>query len=65
MSWPSLENILPELKTGFLKGHFVIEGCVDPTEPLHDKGPCCDYTSYSTLPEPYRVLHVTAITANA
>ena len=33
-SWPSLENISPELKTVFPNADFVIEGYVDPREPL-------------------------------
>jgi len=47
-SWPSLEYILPELKTvlpnaclrqGFgRQADFVIEGYVDPREPLRDEG---------------------------
>jgi 4-hydroxy-3-polyprenylbenzoate decarboxylase len=41
---------------------FVIEGYVDPTEPLRMEGPFGDHTGYYTLPEPYPVLHVTAIT---
>jgi len=41
---------------------FVIEGYVDPTEPLRDEGPVGDHTGYYTLPEPYPVFHVTAIT---
>ena len=41
---------------------FVIEGYVDPTEPLRDEGPFGDHTGYYTLPEPYPVFHVTAIT---
>src|SRR5436309_4606329 len=41
---------------------FVIEGYVDPTEPLRDEGPFGDHTGYYTLPEPYPVSHVTAIT---
>ena len=41
---------------------FVIEGYIDPTEPLRDEGPCGDHTGYYTLPEPYPVFHVTAIT---
>ena len=39
-----------------------IEGYVDPTEPLRDEGPFGDHTGYYTLPEPYPVFHVTAIT---
>lgn len=41
---------------------FVIEGYVDPVEPLRMEGPFGDHTGYYTLPEPYPVLHVTAIT---
>jgi len=35
---------------------------VDPTEPLRDEGPFGDHTGYYTLPEPYPVFHITAIT---
>ena len=72
MSWPSLEIILPELKTvlpgaclrcaAARQADFVIEGYVDPREPLRDEGPFGDHTGYYTLPEPYPVFHVTAIT---
>jgi 4-hydroxy-3-polyprenylbenzoate decarboxylase len=41
---------------------FVIEGYVDPREPLRNEGPFGDHTGYYTLPEPYPVFHVTAIT---
>ena len=41
---------------------FVIEGYIDPTEPLREEGPFGDHTGYYTLPEPYPVFHVTAIT---
>jgi 4-hydroxy-3-polyprenylbenzoate decarboxylase len=41
---------------------FVIEGYVDPKEPLRDEGPFGDHTGYYTLPDPYPVFHVTAIT---
>jgi 4-hydroxy-3-polyprenylbenzoate decarboxylase len=41
---------------------FVIEGYVDPREPLRDEGPFGDHTGFYTLPEPYPVFHVTAIT---
>jgi 4-hydroxy-3-polyprenylbenzoate decarboxylase len=41
---------------------FVIEGYVDPREPLRDEGPFGDHTGYYTLPEPYPVFHVTAVT---
>jgi 4-hydroxy-3-polyprenylbenzoate decarboxylase len=43
----------------------VIEGYVDPREPLRDEGPFGDHTGYYTLPEPYPVFHVTAITHRA
>jgi 4-hydroxy-3-polyprenylbenzoate decarboxylase len=41
---------------------FVIEGYVDPREPLREEGPFGDHTGYYTHPEPYPVFHVTAIT---
>ena len=41
---------------------FVIEGYVDPAEPLRPEGPFGDHTGYYTLPEPYPVFHVTALT---
>ncbi|HAM70298.1 MAG TPA: menaquinone biosynthesis decarboxylase, partial [Verrucomicrobiales bacterium] len=41
---------------------FVIEGYIDPTEPLRMEGPFGDHTGYYTLPEPYPVLHVTCVT---
>ncbi|MHB8524193.1 MAG: UbiD family decarboxylase [Limisphaerales bacterium] len=41
---------------------FVIEGYVDPKEPLREEGPFGDHTGYYTLPEAYPVFHVTAIT---
>lgn len=41
---------------------FVIEGYVDPVEPPRMEGPFGDHTGYYTLPEPYPVFHVTAIT---
>jgi 4-hydroxy-3-polyprenylbenzoate decarboxylase len=41
---------------------FVIEGYVDPREPLRMEGPFGDHTGYYTLPEPYPVFHVTAVT---
>ncbi len=41
---------------------FVIEGYVDPAEPLRQEGPFGDHTGYYTLPEPYPVFHITAIT---
>ncbi len=41
---------------------IVLEGYVDPTEPLRDEGPFGDHTGYYTLPEPYPAFHLTAIT---
>lgn len=41
---------------------FVIEGYVDPNEPLRVEGPFGDHTGYYSLPEPYPVFHVTMIT---
>ncbi|MDP6794877.1 MAG: UbiD family decarboxylase [Verrucomicrobiota bacterium] len=41
---------------------IVIEGYIDPAEPLRDEGPFGDHTGYYTLPEPYPVFHITAIT---
>ena len=41
---------------------IVIEGYVDPTEPLRMEGPFGDHTGYYTLPEPYPAFHITAIT---
>jgi len=41
---------------------FVIEGYVDPKEPLREEGPFGDHTGYYTLPELYPVFHITAIT---
>ena len=41
---------------------FVLEGYVDPVEPLRMEGPFGDHTGYYSLPEPYPVFHITAIT---
>jgi 4-hydroxy-3-polyprenylbenzoate decarboxylase len=41
---------------------FVFEGYVDPQEPLREEGPFGDHTGYYTLPAPYPVFHLTAIT---
>ena len=43
---------MPELKTVLHNSDFVIEGYVDPTEPLRDEGPFGDHTGYYTLPSP-------------
>ena len=50
------------MKTVLPHADFVIEGYVDPREPLRDEGPFGDHTGYYILPEPYPVFHVTAIT---
>ena len=55
-------NDFPKLKTVLPNADFVIEGYIDPTEPLRDEGPFGDHTGYYTLPEPYPVFHITAIT---
>ena len=71
---PELKTVLPNVclrqpvcvqRTGRGLGRqadFVIEGYVDPREPLRDEGPFGDHTGYYTLLEPYPVFHVTAIT---
>ena len=41
---------------------IVIEGFVDPKEPLREDGPFGDHTGYYSLAAPYPVFHVTAIT---
>jgi 4-hydroxy-3-polyprenylbenzoate decarboxylase len=41
---------------------FVIEGYVDPKEPLREEGPFGDHTGYYSLADNYPVFHVTAIT---
>ncbi|MBI2340234.1 MAG: menaquinone biosynthesis decarboxylase, partial [Deltaproteobacteria bacterium] len=41
---------------------MVIEGYVDPEEPLVDEGPFGDHTGYYTLVDKYPAFHVTAIT---
>ena len=41
---------------------IILEGYVDPTEPLREEGPFGDHTGYYTLPEPYPAFHLTAIT---
>ncbi len=41
---------------------FVIEGYIDPREPLRQEGPFGDHTGYYSLAEPYPVFHVTALT---
>src|SRR5688500_3569488 len=41
---------------------FVIEGYIDPKEPLRTEGPFGDHTGYYSLADKYPVFHVTAIT---
>ena len=41
---------------------FVLEGYVDPSEPLVDEGPFGDHTGYYTPVEPFPAFHVTALT---
>jgi 4-hydroxy-3-polyprenylbenzoate decarboxylase len=41
---------------------IVIEGYVDPKEPLREEGPFGDHTGYYSLPDLYPVFHITAIT---
>ncbi|HOX57809.1 MAG TPA: UbiD family decarboxylase [Candidatus Paceibacterota bacterium] len=41
---------------------FVLEGYVDPQEPLREEGPFGDHTGYYSLPDRYPVFHLTAIT---
>jgi 4-hydroxy-3-polyprenylbenzoate decarboxylase len=41
---------------------FVIEGFVDPKEPLRTEGPFGDHTGYYSLPDLYPAFHITAVT---
>ncbi len=41
---------------------FVIEGYVDPSEPLQTEGPFGDHTGFYSLPDKYPLFHVTCIT---
>ncbi len=41
---------------------IVIEGYVEPQEPLREEGPFGDHTGFYTAPEPYPVFHITAVT---
>src|SRR5205807_10153951 len=41
---------------------FVLEGYVDPTEPLIDEGPFGDHTGFYTLVDKFPRFHVTALT---
>jgi 4-hydroxy-3-polyprenylbenzoate decarboxylase len=41
---------------------IVLEGYVDPKEPLREEGPFGDHTGYYSLPDFYPVFHLTALT---
>ena len=41
---------------------IILEGYVDPKEPLREEGPFGDHTGYYSLPDFYPVFHITAIT---
>jgi 4-hydroxy-3-polyprenylbenzoate decarboxylase len=41
---------------------IVLEGYVDPREPLREEGPFGDHTGYYSMPDFYPVFHITAIT---
>ncbi|MFQ3670455.1 MAG: menaquinone biosynthesis decarboxylase [Verrucomicrobiia bacterium] len=41
---------------------IVLEGYVDPTEPLRTEGPFGDHTGFYTPPDPYPVFHIECIT---
>jgi 4-hydroxy-3-polyprenylbenzoate decarboxylase len=40
---------------------FVIEGYIDPSEPLRTEGPFGDHTGFYSLPDEYPVFHITRI----
>lgn len=44
------------------EAEFVLEGFVDPEEPLQKEGPFGDHTGFYSLAEDYPVFHLTAIT---
>ena len=44
------------------QAEFVLEGYVDPTEPLRREGPFGDHTGYYSLADDYPVFHITCIT---
>lgn len=44
------------------EAEVIIEGYVDPAEPLRVEGPFGDHTGYYSLADDYPVLHVTAVT---
>ncbi len=41
---------------------IVLEGFVDPNEPLREEGPFGDHTGFYSVPELYPVFHITAVT---
>jgi len=41
---------------------FVLEGYIDPSEPLRTEGPFGDHTGFYSPPEPFPVFHVTCLT---
>ena len=44
------------------EAEIVLEGYVDPSEPLATEGPFGDHTGFYTLEEPYPTFHVTTVT---
>ncbi|MBB6480311.1 menaquinone biosynthesis decarboxylase [Spirochaeta isovalerica] len=44
------------------QAEFILEGYVDPSEPLRREGPFGDHTGYYSLADDYPVFHVTCIT---
>ncbi len=45
-----------------VEADFVLEGYIDPREPLKTEGPFGDHTGFYSPPEPFPVFHVTCIT---
>ncbi|MBW1659543.1 MAG: menaquinone biosynthesis decarboxylase [Deltaproteobacteria bacterium] len=41
---------------------FILEGYIDPEEPLREEGPFGDHTGFYSPPEPFPVFHLTCIT---
>ncbi|MSU37196.1 MAG: hypothetical protein EXS36_19305 [Pedosphaera sp.] len=54
-----MKKILPELKTVLTSAYFVIEGSVDPREPLRDEGPLGEHTDYFVFSPSMRGLRLT------
>ena len=52
----------PSTSTSPAHSDFVIEGYIDPTEPLRPEGPFGDHTGFYTPIDDYPAFHVTAIT---